>query len=153
MRRYLSGLAVLFVMMTPQMLAAQETVGGNLSAQAAAIVRQLGLSDIDVYNNPGHGEHVRGKLPDGSWVKVDFDRRRALEEVESDDHTGFKAKAVESLIPAAVRASPSYPADALLWKVEFDDDDRIEMKGRRTDGMRFEAEFTTDGRLVEIKKD
>lgn len=146
MRHYLTTAACIAT------LAAFILVPGRGDAQQApasaapAVVEQLGLTDIE-----RRGDHILGRLPDGTRVEVEIDRRGNIEEIEAERGSAFPARAVEALVPAIVRNHPSYPGDASFRKVEFDDDDRIEIYGQWADGRRFEAEFATGGRLIELK--
>lgn len=118
-------------------------------------VSRLGLSDIRVVSKKKdhYGRVVLGRLADGTPLEIDLDRHDAIKDVEVDGHGGFPAKAIETLIPPAVRAHASYPASATFYRVEFDDDGEIEIEGRHADGGKFKAEYTTAGKLIEMKAD
>lgn len=149
MRRNLLTAAVTAALFVPALAGAQE-----LPAAAG----QLGLTDVETVargqrqDAGGQVRKIHGTLPGGVRVEIEFDRGGKVEEIEALERGAFAAGAVETLIPAPVRAHPHYPGDALFRKVEFDDDDRqIDIEGRWQDGRRFEAEFAPDGRLIELK--
>ncbi|MBP1806355.1 energy transducer TonB [Rubellimicrobium aerolatum] len=130
-------------------------LAASLSAQDASsaalpdVVAQLGLTEVEAHSHRGEGRHLQGRLPEGAWVEVDLHRDGRVEEVEAHDGDGFPIAAVAALVPEAVRASPSFPAEARLHKLDWDGD-RIEIEGRDGEGREFEAEFATDGRLIEM---
>lgn len=127
--------------------AAAQTAAQDLPA----ILKPLGLTDVEI--RPKHGDRGRdilGTLPGGARIEIELDRNDRVEEIEAADRQGFPASGVESLIPEAVRANPSYPGDGTFRKVEFDDRE-IELEGTHHDGRRFEAEFLPTGELRKIE--
>jgi len=153
MRRYLLPAVFAISLIAPQAALAQEAPAGHRPEGMPAVVQQLSLSEASIHpkRRKRSGQEVHGKLPDGTWVEIDLDRNGNVEEVEADGKTGFAANTVEPLAPAAVRNNTSYPADAFFQKLEFNRGNRIEIEGYRRDGTKFEAEFTADGRLLELK--
>lgn len=116
-----------------------------------ASLQPLGLTDVEVRPKFGdRGRDIIGTLPGGARIEIELDRNDRVEEIEATDRQGFPASGVESLIPEAVRANPSYPGDGTFRKVDFDDDE-IELEGTHADGRRFEAEFLPTGELRKIE--
>lgn len=110
---------------------------GLLAAQdLPAAVTALGLTDIEIREKPRaeYGRNVHGTLPGGTRVEVELDRNGEIEEIEARGRGRFPAETVRSLIPAAVLANSSWPADATLEKVEFERGGRIEIEGHLDDG-------------------
>lgn len=133
-----------------------------LSTQALAgttpdIAAKLGLTDVETIakKKEHYGQLLIGTLPDGARIEIELDRDGVVEEIEPYHHhgNGFAAKSVEALIPAAVLGNASYPKDATLYRLELDHDDHIEMEGRLASSEKFKAEFSFDGKLLEMKTD
>lgn len=118
-------------------------------------VTDLGLTDIQIREkpNPEYGRRVRGNLASGSLVEVDLNGNDVIEDIEARANDFFPIADIQALIPEAVSSSPSWPADAVLEKIEFESDGRIEIEGRLVDGREFEAEFAADGRLLDFDTD
>ena len=113
------------------------------------VVRLLNLTEI----RRDRDQDLRGVLPGGETVKIELDWNGAVEEIESATHRPFPASAVAAALPRALTSGPDWMADAQLWKVEFDDDDRsVELEGVDADGFEFEAEYDASGRLREIER-
>ncbi|MFC3059148.1 hypothetical protein [Paenirhodobacter populi] len=123
--------------------------------QVPAVLDPLGLSDVQVRDkkHSDYGRVILGTLPGGARIAVELDREGRVEEIEGRRGDRFPVSAVAPLIPEAVRANPSWPADAVLEKLDFDHHDRIEIEGRLADGREFDAEFARDGRLIDFDTD
>lgn len=150
--RHLPVIALLASTILPTSLAAQQASSSILQQDVQAIVRQLGLSDVEIHRKEHRGRDIEGRLPGGTRVEIELDRDGHVEEIEARGRDGFAARTVDVLIPAAVRNNAAYPADASFRKLEFHDGRRIEIEGYRADGRKFEAEFSRDGRLLEMKR-
>lgn len=146
MKQMILTAAVVAALSLPSVAAAQPV---------PAVLDPLGLSDVQVRDkkHAEYGRSVLGTLPGGARVEVDLDRDGRIEEIEGRRGDRFPVSAVEMLIPEAVRANASWPADAQLEKLDFDHHDRIEIEGRLSDGRDFDAEFGTDGRLIDFDTD
>lgn len=118
----------------------------------ASFAEDLGMTAIEVHDK-GHnyGANIRGILPGGAAVEIEVDRHGVVEEIEARDRQGFPAGAIESLMPVEVTGAAAYPRDARFEKVELDGD--FEIEGWDADGRKFDAEFTSDGRLIEMDYD
>jgi len=139
-------LAVAVSLALPGVAAAQDLPGS---------VTELGLTDIQIREkpNPEYGRRVRGNLASGSLVEVDLNGDDVIEDIEARGNGFFPIADIQVLIPEAVSSSPSWPADAVLEKIEFESDGRIEIEGRLADGREFDAEFAADGSLLDFDTD
>lgn len=115
-------------------------------------VKELRLGDVEIREKPvaSYGRRVRGTLPDGARIEVDLNGKDAIEDIEARGKALFPVAAIRGLVPAAILANTSWPADAQLKKIEFEDDGRVELEGRLSNGQSFEAEFAADGLLLEF---
>jgi len=115
-------------------------------------VTDLGLTDIQIRAkpNPEYGRRVRGNLASGSLVEVDLNGNDVIEDIEARGNDYFPITDIQALIPVPVSGSPQWPADAVLEKIEFESDGRIEIEGRLADGREFDAEFAADGSLLDF---
>ncbi|WP_186424483.1 hypothetical protein [Pannonibacter sp. I15F10I1] len=115
------------------------------------LIGMMGLTDVSVKDKQmQHGRELRGRLADGTWIEAEFRSNGELEEIESKNG-GFPIASVSALLPDAVKANPSFPHGATLRKLEFGS--KIEMEGRTAEGRKFEAEFSSDGTLLEFDLD
>ncbi len=134
------------------LLALAPAAASALEGPAARVVDVLGLSDAR-YEDDRRNPDLLGALPTGEPVQVEFSRSGAVEEIEAPGRGDFPAEAVAPLLPAAVRNSPDWPAEARLWAVDLEDDGAVEIEGMTPDRRPFEAEFAPDGRLLEMSYD
>lgn len=141
--RYFSSVALLILASASAALA---------QAPADPAIRLLGLTDVSVHPKKHHhyGSELHGRLPGGAWVELDLSSSGEVEEIDSGNG-GFPVSAIQALLPEAVKANPSFPKDAILYKLELDH--KIEMEGRLADGRKFDAEFGHDGRVIEFDTD
>lgn len=118
-------------------------------------VATLGLSDVEFRQKPRveYGSYVYGTLPGGARIEIELDRDGAIEEIEARGRGLFPVAEIRSLIPAPVLENASWPADAMLEKIEFERNGRLEIEGLLADGREFEAEFAADGRLIDFDID
>lgn len=116
-------------------------------------VVELGLKNTQLHHRDHFGISVRGEFADGNLVEVHLDSDGHVHQVESENHTGFKASDVVILIPDAVRSQPTYPTDGTFYRVELDHGDKIEIEGLTAGGQEFKAEFRSDGQVLEMKID
>lgn len=118
-------------------------------------VAGLGLTDVEFRQKPRveYGSYIHGTLPGGARIEIELDRDGAIEEIEARGRGLFPVAEIRSLIPAPVLENVSWPADALLEKIEFERDGRVEIEGRLPDGREFDAEFAADGRLIDFDID
>lgn len=143
-------------MLLTGLFAATLTLPGAVLAQdLPASVSGLGLTNTEIRPKPvaDYGTDIRGTLPGDILVEVELDRDNRIEEIEARGNAVFPLTAVESLIPAPVKANSAYPAGASLEKIEFERDGRIELDGRLADGREFDATFAADGTLLELDTD
>lgn len=119
------------------------------------IVQDFGLTEVRVVPEPHkhHGRIVEGRLPDGSFIEIDVDRHDQVQEIKGDHGHAFPLKAVEQVVPQAVRSADTYPAEAHLWRLELHDDHEVEMEGYDAQHRRFKAEFSRNGHLLDMKFD
>lgn len=141
--RHFHAIALLILASTSPVLA---------QAPADPVIRLLGLTDVSVHPKKHHhyGSELHARLPGGAWVELDLNGSGEVEEIDSDSG-GFPVSAVQALLPEAVKANPSFPKDAVLYKLELDH--KIEMEGRLADGRKFDAEFSPDGHVIEFDTD
>lgn len=131
------------------------TPGIAIAQNLPKSVTDLGLTDIQIREKPHaeYGRRVRGTMPGGSRVEVDLDGDDAIEDIEARGSGFFPIADIHGLIPAPVIANKSWPADAKLEKIEFENGGRIEIEGRLSDGREFDAEFDADGRMLDFDTD
>lgn len=131
------------------------TSGTAVAQDLPQTVTDLGLTDIQIREKPNakYGRRVGGTLPSGFRVEVDLNGKNEIEDIEARGNELFPVADVRSLIPAPVAKNTSWPNDARLEKIEFEEDGRIEIEGRLSDGREFDAEFAADGRLLDFDAD
>ncbi|KRE00345.1 hypothetical protein ASE63_09780 [Bosea sp. Root381] len=137
-------------------LAAAFAYPGMLAAQELPpSISGLGLTDVQIRQKPHveYGSNVYGTLPGGARIKIELERNGTIEEIEARGRGLFPIDQIRSLVPAPVLKSPSWPADAMLEKIEFERGGRIEIEGRLADGREFDAEFEADGRVIDFDTD
>ncbi|QDY71269.1 hypothetical protein [Qingshengfaniella alkalisoli] len=115
-------------------------------------VKALGLEQITERHHY-YGDDLHGVTADGVPVEIEFDRDGEIEEVDVESREGLPISAVSSLIPQAVLEHDQFPVDAHVKTLDIDDRDKIEIEGYLANGQEFEAEFTFDGRLLELDID
>lgn len=131
-------------------------VAWPVSAQEMpAVVHQLQLSDVRFLPeaHKHHGRIVEGRLPDGSVIEIDLDRRDQIQEIQSHHRHAFALEAVEQVLPEAVRAAEGYPVSAHLWRLELHDGHSVEMEGYDAHHRTFKAKFSRSGHLLDMKFD
>ncbi|MGR3802458.1 hypothetical protein [Marinibacterium profundimaris] len=117
----------------------------------AAIAQALSLNDVTWRSSPG-GPTLIGRLPGGEVLEFELEGEDTprLEEIEATTRDGAPLSGVAALLPAAILQHGLIDDDTMFHEIEFDDG-KIEIDGVSGDGRRFEAEFATDGRLLEIE--
>lgn len=146
MKHFVSILAIAGSLATPGIAIAQDLPHS---------VNELRLTDIEIREKPvaEYGRRVRGTLPGGARVEIDLNGKNEIEDIEARGNALFPMAEIRSLVPAPILGNASWPADARLEKIEFENDGRIEIEGRLADGREFEAEFAADGQLLDFDTD
>jgi hypothetical protein len=146
MNRILSILAIAGSLAATDMASAQDLPQS---------VNDLRLTDIEIREKPvaKYGRRVLGTLPGGARIEIELDGKNAIEDIEARGSGLFPISEIRDLVPAPVRDSPGWPADAQLEKIEFESDGRVEIEGRLVDGREFEAEFSAEGLLLDFDTD
>lgn len=118
-------------------------------------VVDLGLTDMEIREKPRaeYGRRVRGALPGGSLVEIDLTGDDMIEDIEARGNDLFPLASIGGLVPTEVTEHETWPADAELEKIEFENDGRIEIEGRLADGRMFDAEYAADGSVIEFDID
>jgi hypothetical protein len=131
------------------------TPGIAVAQDLPQAVIDLGLTDIQIREKPHieYGRRVRGTLPSGFRVEVELDGDDVVEDIEARGNDLFPVADIKGLIPTPIIENKSWPADARLEKIEFESGERIEIKGRLSDGREFDAEFAVDGRMLDFDTD
>jgi hypothetical protein len=132
------GLAILMI------AAGLPALAQSIPTNVTTLIEQIGLEDAQWHPGEKRAD-LEGRLA-GTWVEIDFHRGGALEEIEADHGGMFPASVIAPIVPAVLKSSPDYPADAQFSKIEFDKD-QYEIEGRTAQGQWFEAEFNGAGRL------
>lgn len=151
MKRAISIVAIAGCLAIPGIAVAQDLPPQDLPQS----VNELRLTDIEIREKPvaEYGRRVRGTLPGGARVEIDLNGKNAIEDIEARGNALFPVADIKAVVPAAILGNDSWPADAQLEKIEFEDDGRVEIEGRLANGQEFEAEFTRDGLLLDFDTD
>lgn len=120
-----------------------------------APISKLGLTNIEIREKPiiEYGRRVYGTLPGGALVEIELNGDDVVEDIDAQSRDLFPVEEIQSLIPTPVAENTSWPADARLESIDFDNDGRIEIEGRLSDGREFDAEFDADGTMIEFDID
>jgi len=98
------------------------------------------------------GSDAGGRLPDGTWVKLDFHRDTVLEDIKATGGQMIPAALLAPVMPKAVMEGAQYPHDGWFSKVEFGDT-KIELEGTTAAHQTFKAEYAPSGKLLKWKHD
>lgn len=129
--------------------------GFGLAQDLPQAVVDLGLTDMEIREKPHaeYGRRIRGALPGGSLIEIDLTGDDVIEDIEARGNDLFPLASIGGLVPTEVAEHETWPADAALEKIEFENDGRIEIEGRLADGRMFDAEYAADGSVIEFDID
>lgn len=129
---------------------AQTSADGH-KASAHHVAEQIGVRNLTIkdFVIRDFGYIATGELADGTVIGLIFDGKDRLSEVKARGlGKTFPAGVVRSLVPQAVLANPSWPADGQLTSVRFEPTDQIKVQGRLADGRDVHAVFTSGGDII-----
>lgn len=103
----------------------------------------LGLTDIRDSIDDGE-RRIGGRLPDGSEMRIEYNRDGRIDEVETNRDGALPAGFVASILPAGLLETPEYKGIIRVTEVEIDRDE-VKVEGFAADGSRIEIEAAPDG--------
>ena len=148
----ITSLSLAIALGLPGIASAQSDVDPVYTNKAEELRSSLSLTDVVLRVKGDHGAALEGVLPDGSAIEIELSKDGRVEEIDSRSAEGFTPNSVSSLIPAAIFSEPRFPKEMRLDKIDYDDG-IMEIDGRDSLGKEFEAEFTYEGKLLDIDID
>jgi hypothetical protein len=134
----------------PGLVHAQAADDAIYYGRAMTLASQLHLSDVSLHRHTNSKATVRGTLPDGKTIEFQLTKAGEVDRIDSLSTFGFRPNSVGSYIPASVLAHPSLPRGAMIRKVDYKGDSRLELDGWDYTTRSFLAEFSSDGQLIFI---
>ncbi|KGJ03866.1 hypothetical protein SAMN04487972_1152 [Paracoccus halophilus] len=110
-------------------------------------IETLALTDADPRTSDRRrGPDLRGRLPGGTMVEIDFHRDGTLEEIEVGGSDLAPVSEVRAILPDILLNAERFPVDGRFEKIELESDG-FEFEGVDAQGNWVEAEYAPNGEL------
>lgn len=117
-------------------------------------LRGLNLTDIRDHANDDDERRISARLPDGSEMRIEYNRDGTLDEVEADRNAALPGELLRRILPPALLESEEFRAAERVTEVEFDtDDNEVQVDGRAADGAKIELTAGSDGRIFSFERE
>lgn len=121
-------------------------------ANLPAELRGLGLTDLRDREDDDGERRIGGRLPDGTELKVDYDRSGAVDEVETNRDGSIPQALLTAILPTALTDAPEFTGMTRVTEIEIDNDE-LHVEGFGENGARIDIEAAPDGSILSYERE